>query len=311
MPSIDRTTIITGPALVTYGGQSFWSKGDITLKPIVGKFPVTVAAFGEVDGRINDKKVEVSFEPSGRFTAALLAVLYPYAALNIGASVYGAVDKPLVIWSRAGKKLTVPNAAITKLPNARFGVGATINGSITFTGLLKNSTAPETAGAYWLVETAAYPGDTGFTTADILTKAYASAWGAAAPWNSFLTEKGWDVSFNLSLAPQMVDGLGTVDMTLQELKVEATAIPVGPNETQVLAKMQEDQVMGSSYATADSLVISATGVYFSLDNAGLTEADLGWGAQRKRIGQCKWMATRTVTGGVPDPLYFIGTAAPV
>jgi len=311
MPSIDRTTIITGPALVTFGGQSFWSKGDVTLKPIVDKFAVTTAAFGEVDGRINDKRVEVSFEPEGRFTSGLLAVLFPYAALNIGASIYGANDRALVIHSRAGTKITVPNASITKLPNLRFGVGQTITGSVTFTGLLKKSTAPEAAGAYWAVASEAYPGDTGFATSDILTKAYASAWGGDAPWASFLTEAGWDVQIDLSLAPQKVDGLGTVDMTLQELKVTATAIPVGPSEAQVLTAMQQNQVMGSSYATANDLIISATGVYFSMAKAGLMEADLGWGAQRKRIGPCKWMATRTVTAGVPDPLYFIGTAAPV
>lgn len=311
MPSIDRTTIITGPALVTFGGQSFWSKGDVTLKPIVDKFAIPTAAFGDVDGRIQDKRVEVQFEPEGRFTAGLLAVLFPYAATNIGASIYGSTDRALVIHSRAGTKITVPNASITKLPNLRFGVGQTITGSITFTGLLKKSTAPEAAGAYWVVASEAYPGDTGFATSDILTKAYASVWGGSAPWSSFLTEKGWDVSFDLSLEAQKVDGLGTVDMTIKELKVTATSIPVGPTEAQVLTAMQQEQVMGSSYATANDLVISATGVYFSLAKAGLMEADLGWGSSRKRIGSCKWMATRTVTSGVPDPLYYIGTAAPV
>lgn len=310
MPSINRTTIITGPALVTFGGQSFWSKGDVTLKPTVDKFAVTTAAFGEVDGRIQDKRVEISFEPEGRFTAGLLAVLFPYAALSIGASIYGATDRALVIHSRAGTKITVPNASITTLPGLRFGVGKTITGNITFTGLLKNSTAPEAAGAYWVAAAEAYPGDAGFATSDIKTLAYSSAWGGDAPWTSFLTEAGWEVAFDLSLAPQKVDGLGTVDMTLQELKITATAIPVGPTEAQSLAKMQQDQVMGSSYATADDLIISATGVYFSMSNAGLVESDLGWGAQRKRLGTHKWQATRTVTEGVPDPLYFIGTAAP-
>jgi hypothetical protein len=310
MPSINRANIITGPALVQFGGQSFWSKGDIVLKPIVNKFAINVAAFGEVDGRINDKKVEVTFEPDGRYTSALLAVLFPYAALNIGASLYGGSDAALVVWSRAGTKVTLPNAAITKLPNLNFGVGKTITGSMTFTGLLQNSTAPETAGAYWLVEADAYPGDAGFATSDILTKAYASAWGSS-PWDAFLTEGGWDVQFDLSTAPQMVDGLGTVDITLQELKVTATAIPVGPTEDQVLAATQQNQEMGTSYATANDLIISATGVYFSLSKAGLLEADLGYGSQRKRIGPCKWQATRTITDGVPDPLYFIGTAAPV
>lgn len=292
-----------------YGGQSFWSKGDVVLKPIVNKFAVNTSAFGEVDGRINDKRVEVTFEPTGRFTTALLAVLYPYAARSIGASLFGGSDSALVIWSRAGTKITVPNAAITKLPNLRFGVAQTIQGSMTFTGLLKNSTAPETAGAYWVVTSESYPGDTGFASTDILTRAYSSAWGSS-PWDSFLTEKGWDVQLDMTTAPQLVDGLGTVDITLQELKVTATAIPVGPTETQVLAAMQQNQAMGTSYATANDLIISATGVYFKMSKAGLMEADLGWGAQRKRIGPCKWMATRTVTAGVPDPLYYIGTSAP-
>ena len=309
MPSINRTTIITGPALVQYGGQSFWSKGDVVLKPLVNKFAVNVSAFGEVDGRINDKRVEVTFEPDGRFTSGLLAVLFPYAARSIGASLYGASDAELVVWSRAGVKLSVPNAAITKLANLRFGVGQTIQGSMTFTGLLKNATAPETAGAYWAVTSESYPGDTGFATSDILTKAYSSAWGSS-PWDSFLTEGGWDVQLDMQTAPQMVDGLGTVDITLQELKVTASAIPVGPTEAQLLAAMQQNQAMGTSYATANDLIISATGVYFKMSKAGLMEADLGWGAQRKRIGPCKWQATRTVTAGTPDPLYYIGTSAP-
>lgn len=307
---IDRTTILTGPALVTYGGQSFWSAGDVTLKPVTTRTDINTAAFGKVDSRLQDKKIEVSFEPSGRFTAGLLGVLFPYAAMNIGTSIYGATDSELVVHSRAGTKITLPNAALTQLPNLRLGVGKTINGQVTFTGLLANDTAPETSGAYYVVAPAAYPGDTGFNVADIKTLAYDAAWGTETPWDSFATQEGWDISFNLQLAPQMVDGLGTVDMTLQELSVEATAIPVGPSEAQALAAMQQDQAMGSSTATSDKLIISGAGVYFSLANAGMTEAELGYGSQRKRLGQCKWMATRSVTAGLPDPLYYIGTSAP-
>lgn len=51
MPSIDRTTIITGPALVTFAGQSFWSKGDIKLSPINKRFQIETAHFGRVDER--------------------------------------------------------------------------------------------------------------------------------------------------------------------------------------------------------------------------------------------------------------------
>jgi hypothetical protein len=294
---------------VTFGGQTFWSKGDITLKPVVDKFDITTSAFGTVDGRIRDKRFEVTFEPEGRFTTALLAVLYPYAATNIGASIYGSTDRALVIHSRAGTRVTVHNAALTSLPSLRFAVGSTITGSVTFTGLCKKSTAPTDAAAYWTVATASYPGDTGFATSEILTRGYTAGWGDGA-FEQFHTKEGWEIGFDLSLEPVMVDGIGTVDMRLSELKVTASCVPVGISEANLLTAMQHTQAMGTSYATNDGLIIQASGVYFRLANAGLIENELGWGAQRNRAGSLTWQATRTVTGGVPDPLYFIGDDAP-
>ena len=310
MPSIDRTQIITGPCLITFGGQTFWSKGNVGYKQIVERFAVGTSAFGEVDGRTKDKRIEVSFEPDGRFTSALAAVLWPYAATSIGASIFGATDRELVIHGRDGVKLSVPNAAITQMPALRLGVAQTLQGSIKFTGILKNSTAPQTAGAYYAITSAAYPGDTGWARSDIKTLAYASAWGAS-PWDAFLTQDGWEIDFGLDLAPQMVDGLGTADMTLQELKVTAKAIPVGPTLAQLHTAMHENTAFGSSMSTATPLVVSATGVYFSLANAGLIDMNAAWGSEAKRLGACQWQANRTVTLGVPDPLYYIGTSAPV
>jgi hypothetical protein len=311
MPSINRTTIITGPALVTFGGQTFWSKGDISYKLIVDRFAVETSVFGEVDGRIRDKRIEVSFEPDGRFTSALAAVLFPYAAASIGASIFGASDRALVIHGRDGVKLTVPNASLTSMPALRLGVGKTLQGNVTFTGLLKNSTAPEAAGAYYAIASESYPGDTGWATSDIKTLAYASAWGGSAPWDAFLTQEGWEIAFGLQLSPQMVDGCGTVDMSLQALTVTATAIPVGPSLAQLHTAMHENLALGSSMASANDLIVSATGVYFSLANAGLIDMQAAWGSQSKRLGACQWQANRTVTTGVADPLFFIGTAAPV
>lgn len=309
MPTIDRTSIITGPALVTFGGQSFWSKGDITLKPVTNNFKIPTSSFGDVDERTQDKSIEVSFEPDGRFTSGLAAVLWPYAATAIGASIFGGSDSALVVHSRAGTKVTVHNAALTKMPDLRLGVAKTIQGSVTFTGLLANSTDPTNAAAYYTIATESYPGDTGFDIADIKTLAYGSAWGSS-PWDSFLTQEGWDISFDLQLAPQMVDGLGTVDMSLQSLGVTARAIPVGLTEAQILTAMGNTRALGASVASADDLIVSATGLYFSLSKAGLRAAELGYGAQRKRAGQLEWFATRTVTAGVADPLFYLGTAAP-
>jgi len=311
--SIDRATIIRGPAKVTFGGQTFWSKGDIALKPTVSRFEIATSRFGRVDERFSDKSIVVSFEPSGRFDAPLAAVLWQYAATEIGSSIYGATDSPLVIHTVAGQQVTVHNAALTTMPSINLGVGATIQGDIEFTGLLVNNADPSDANSYYTSAAVAYDGDTGFSTADIPTLAYGSAWGAVSPWNSFNTEEGWVIDFDLSLRGETVDGLGTVDMTLQEIQVTATSIPVGPTVEDMLAKQGINATaLGSSLqAQSDDLIISGTGVHVEVRNAALVENDIGYGIDRKTIGSADWIATRTVTLGVADPLFYIGTAAPV
>ena len=311
--SIDRATIIRGPAKVTFGGETFWSKGDITLKPTVSRFEVGTSRWGNVDERFSNKSIVVSFEPSGRFDAGLVAVLWPYPTVDIGASIFGASDTPLVVHTVAGQKVTVHNAALTSMPSINLGVGKTIQGDVEFTGLLVNNADPSDANSYYTSAAIAYDGDTGFTVADIPTLAYASAWGVTTPFDSFNTEDGWTIDFDLTMRPELVDGLGTVDMTLQELQVSATGIPVGPTVEDMLAKQGINATaLGSSVqANSDNLIISATGVYMAVYNAAVVENDIGYSNDRKTIGSAEWIATRTVTAGVADPLFYIGTAAPV
>lgn len=312
MPGIDRTTIISGPALVTYGGQSFWSKGDVILKPVIKRFPIPTAHFGKVDERPSDKRIEVTFEPSGRFTAELAAVLWPYASTVPGASVFGASDSPLVVHGRDGLKITVHNAALTQMPNIRMGVSVTTVGSLKFTGLLANNTDPTNAAAYYTSASASYPGDNGFLVSEIFTRGVQATWGSAAPWDVFSAEAGVEIAFNLQLAEQMVDGLGTVDMTFQELDVSAKLIPVGPTAAQVLAAMNTSGALGASMGGGDNLLLYALGTpagapRVEISSAALVDADIGYGNQRKRIGSCEWIATREIgIGGTPDPLFAIG-----
>lgn len=311
MAGINRTTILTGPALVTFAGQTFWSKGDVTVNVKNERLNIDTAHFGKVDERISDKRIEVSFEPSGAFSAALAAVLWPYAATAPGASIYGATDRPLVVWARDGKKITVHNASVTGMPSIRLGVSKTMMGAIKFTGLLANSTDPSNAAAYYTLATATYPGDTGFAVADIKTGAYASAWGAS-PWDAFQTEDGWEISFGMQLAEQAVDAFGTVDMTLQGLTVSAKAMPVGPAESDIMAKLAPNNALGGSIAAlAAALNISATGIYVRVYNAAMVDSGFVFGSQKKRIGATEWQATRTVTAGAADPLFYVGTSAPV
>lgn len=303
MPGIDRTTIITGPAIVTYAGQSFWSKGDVQLKPVNKRFNIETAAFGKVDERFSDRRFEVTFEPSGRFTTGLAAVLWPYGATAIGASIFGSTDRALVIHGRDGVKLTLHNAALTQMPVIRLGVDKTIVGPVKFTCLLAKSTDPTNAAAYYTSASEAYPGDSGFDVADIITEAVGCAWGASAPWSAFVTEAGWDISFALRLSEQAVDGFGTVDITLQGLDVSAKAAPVGPTVAQVLTALKTNQAFGTSLSGDDLALTGTTTVLIA--NAALIDAECRYGSQAKRVGVCEWIATRSFTTGTPDPLFSI------
>lgn len=312
MPGIDRTTIISGPAVITFAGQSFWSKGDISLSVKSSRFKIPTASFGDIDERVKDRIVEVSFEPDGRFTTGLAAVLWPYGATAIGASIYGATDRPLVIWSRDGVKVTLPNAALTQMPSIRLGVGQTIQGSVKFTGLVAKSTDPATAGAYYTTTSTVFTGDASFNGAEILTRKFSQAWGSTAPWDAFETESGWEISFGLSLAPQVVDSYGTVDMRLQNLSASAKAVPVGPTYSHILQKLLPNTALGSSVIGSDSLVISETAGsppgYFSLCKASLVDASLVYGTTKKRIGSCEWTASRSLTAGALDALFTIAAS---
>lgn len=311
MPAINRTSLIAGPARISFGGQIFWSKGDVQLRVINDRFDIQTAHFGKVDERFSDRRIEVEFEPSGAFSAPIAAVIWPYASTVVGASIFGATDTALTINGRDGRQIVVHAAAVTKMPSIRLGVAQTMIGSMTITGLVKNNTDPTNAAAYYTESAVAYPGDSGFAVADIKTLAYSSAWGGSAPWSSFNTEAGWTIDFDLQLAPQKADGIGTFDMTFQSLAVTAKAIPIGPTQAEILNAVCGTAGLGASIATANNLNISATGVYVRLYRAAIPDSGLVFGAQPKRIRETSWIATRGVTSGTADPLFFVGTAAPV
>lgn len=305
--SLDRATIERGPALITFDSATFYSKGDIAVTPVINTLEIQTSRFGKVDERHRTRMVTVEFELAGEWES--LAVLFPYASTNIGASVFGATDKPLVINTVGGKKLTLPAAAVTRMPSIMASVSKTLLGRVQFTGILANDTEPDDAGSYFVAANEAYPGDAGFSAAAIKTLAYASAWGAS-PFDAFHTEEGWQIDFDLKLKEDTADGLGVIDMMFDSLAVSARAVPVGPTQAQLLAKLQMEEKLGASIATTDHLNISATGVYIRLYNAALKAGAFAHGSQVKTNREFTWIATRSITAGAPDPLFYVGTAAP-
>lgn len=83
--STNLATIIGGPCLVQYKGETFRSKGDVSVNLSLETFDIVTDLYGAVDKRVSGQPVTVSFAPEGRF--ASLAVLFPYLAAAIGSLI--------------------------------------------------------------------------------------------------------------------------------------------------------------------------------------------------------------------------------
>jgi hypothetical protein len=226
-------------------------------------------------------------------------------------TVYVDRDHPLVLHTFDGKKLTLHNAAVTRMPGLRLSSVESIIGDVEFEAFLRNGFDWTNAAARLTIEEAALS-DTSFDPAGIITQPYSGAWGATAPWNSFQTKDGFKIDFDLQLEPVQCDGLGTISRRLKSLAVTVKATPLGISESQLITKLLV-QGAGASRGRSlagDDLVITGTGVYVAIRGAALTEGPQSFGSGTDRVGELTWKATRTFTGGAPNDLFYIGTAAP-
>jgi len=299
MPTFDRATIVRGPCKITYDTQTFYSKGGVTLSMTNSTFDKETDAYGIVGKAKSGFQVVVEFEPVGEIEA--LTVLFPYGSTSIGASIYGATDKALVI-TAADATYTINNAAVTQMPSIRCTANNTAFGSVQFTGLLDKGGNPSLLSDYYAVAGGASIGAT-FDPSKLVTAPYTATLGGSL---AFSSEAGFEVSFDLGLNPIMVDGIGTVDMSLQNLGCNISCIPVG------IAENSFDTYFGSLDAGEDlanvTLDISTTtsgGLNFDCAAVQILDIQKRFSPTENRLGQLNMSARRTFSTGVPAALFTV------
>lgn len=82
MPGQSLTTVIGGPCLITYRGSTFRSKSDVITSLALETFAIETSLYGQVDERVREGPIKISFTPDGEWSA--LTVLWPYANTPIG-----------------------------------------------------------------------------------------------------------------------------------------------------------------------------------------------------------------------------------
>jgi len=298
MATFDRTTIVRGPCKIAYDSATFYSKGGVSLTMTNSTFDKETDAYGIVAKSKTDFQVVVEFEPVGEIEA--LTTLFPYGGTAIGASIYGSTDKALVITS-ADATYTINNAAVTQMPSIRCTANNTAFGSVQFTGIIDKSGNPNTLADYYAAGAGASIG-TAFDPSKIVTAPYTATLGAL----NFYSEAGFEIGFDLSLNPVVVDGMGTVDMSLQNLGVNITCIPTG------ISPDSFDTYFGSldvgedlATATLDISTTTVGGLNFDCAAVEIIDLQKRFNPAENRLGQLTLAAKRTFSSGVPVSMFTI------
>lgn len=300
MATFDRTTIVRGPCKITYDSQTFYSKGGVSLTMTNSTFDKETDAYGIVSKAKTDFQVVVEFEPVGEIEA--LTVLFPYGNTTIGSSIYGATDKPLVI-TAADATYTINNAAVTQMPSIRCTANNTAFGSVQFTGIIDKSGNPNLLADYYSVGAGASIGAL-FNPAAIVTAPYTATLGAL----NFYSEAGFEIAFDLSLNPVTVDGMGTVDMSMQNLGVNITCIPTGVNENSFdtyFGSLDVGEDLG--VATLDLRTTTVGGLNFDCAAVQVIDLQKRFSPADNRLGQLTLAAKRTFSSGVPVAIFTVAT----
>jgi hypothetical protein len=313
-PTVSRSALQRGPGSLTYGGLALLSAEDITASVKLETWRPKISTHGEGAPRVADATAEISFTPTGRITAAIVAALFPagFRSPVVGARAFPAADVPLLIHGVDGAKHQFANAAPTKMPDLALSPKGTAFGEAMFTALVADNTPPETAGAFWSTPDAE-AWSKPFSDSDIIAVPYTGSWGGGPPIH---TEEGWKVTFEVGLEPVKVDGVGTVDFEVTNVTVKATCRPVAMTAAQLAAALRpEGLVRGSSLRQGKDLVITGLsgGLTVTLYDAVMTEGPAVWGANASRAGEVTFEASRQLVGSAPSttlgPVFDIGIVA--
>ena len=290
-------TIIAGPAVVIFNSNTYYTEGDVTVAVKRNTFNVASSIAGQIDTRLQDQLVEISFKPVGALD--VVAKYLPYAVTAIGSFLIDqATPKSVVVWGKDGVKTTWGSGFISKLPSFTLSATKPAQGDMALT-VFGNPTKALTAADAWNAVASASLADTTFDETKIVTPAYKATWGST--FVDIESEDGFSFEVAMSTAVKRVDNYGNVNALLTDLVTTARFKPVGKTLAQIYTamKLQDTSaiVPGASLATADDLVISASPYSFTLAKAGIAASAENYGVSALRHGELLFVNKKTWTSG--------------
>lgn len=309
--SFDRANSLgAGAPKVTFNSATFWTRDDVMPRIAHTLSEQRSSMFGRVTKTRGARTIEVTIPLFALWEN--LSVLFPSTVLNptIGSRVYGTSDLALVLHAKNGDLLTIHNARITGLANLKLASNQPVfSAAVKFTGLLKNNAAPADAASYYTFDNVTYTEGT-FALTNFLAKSWTGAWGSRTGFTSIQTEAGWDVGWELGMEPDVVDGLGAIDMFITNFAAKVSCIPVGPTiaqlESNLFFQNHANAAIGAGvHDSMDDLVLTSGTASVTLKNAALIETGLAFAPSKKRVQETAWETMRGFTTGVPQAIATI------
>ena len=300
---VTRTTLLGGPAAATFGGRTFFAQYGILITPALELEAVDSDAQGVLDATATfSSPMTIQFAPTAAF-ADLLA-LYPFLAGRPGASLFCAVDSPLVLVASNGVRLTFAAVAITQMPDLTLTTRGVVAGAVTFVALGARTLPITAANRLVTIDTAAVPVPP--TIPPQLSDDFEITWGGAGsgPWANLRALDGVSVTFAMKSSPVISAANAVVDLTLDSLAVTASFIPAtpsGPVEADVFAALQVQGALPGRLLSqgGHSFEVAGEHLFLRMPLAQLTQGPLRFDATHPRVGELVFTATRVALGAEP------------
>lgn len=315
MTGIVPQNIIRGPGALKLGTLVLHDGDGIQADVMVATNPVSTSLYGKLDEWVHSRQGEVSFRPGGELSSTIIAGLFPYQNPNLGASIYGATDVPLIVHSKKGTKIIFSRAAVVGCPSLTLSpTRVAFSGSAKLRCLLASGAGPTDSNALLtppasvVFAAADYP----FDVTTVKGGNYIGTYVTTPTPLVINTAAGWQVDMSVGTDPVNTDHEGLVDETLKEVSVIAKCQPMGLSEADLLALLPYASAQGASMRTGIDLTITAGvssgALAVTLHNVCVLQGPLKYGTTTLRLGEIAFVAHRTLASSVPDALCTIAMA---
>ena len=313
---MNRSSLNRIPGRLAFNGISLYSKEGTTIDTdlVYNQLKVGAAGLGDIDNRDQEAYDEIILTPSGRLTAAIAAVIFPYTNPVIGAGIFTDTDVPAVVHGNDTSLDTHAAAAVSQMPQLLFHPVKTLLGQMKLLCLRSNGV--DWSGANSLRTYADTGGtfvDAAYTNQAAVTQDYQLTWGAISGWAGLEFYDGLTFEPRIEFVDDNVARHGLFNKRIKNAGGMLRGIPIGATRQMIDTQLKiqgTGAVRGASgYAKADTVTVTgADGLTYLTGKGQLVKSKISNGVEQLREGEVAWDFLPVLTAGVRGAFFSVPVA---